>query len=97
MRLFLIVLGIAYWACATMAESFIVSSDNCALTADIEAYQAGDDVVAPDLNEWRLITDEIDPVIDIEIDRAPGDHRVFDRLPTRHLERRATYGSPTGC
>jgi len=78
MRIFIIALAVLYWAGASLAKSINIGPDECPVFADIAAIGPGD-ANADDLNAWRG-AGEIDPIIDIDVNRPPQAGRAFYRL-----------------
>ena len=79
MRIFIVALALIYCAGASMAASVLVGPSKCPVAAELGPLAAGN-AEAGDLNRWRSVGAEIDPVIDIDLEDKPQSDRLFARF-----------------
>ena len=79
MRIFIVALALIYCAGASMAASILVGPSKCPVAADLGPLAAGN-AEATDLNHWRSVGAEIDPVVDVNVADTAQSDRLFARF-----------------
>ena len=79
MRLFIIGLTVLYAAGAVYAQSVMTRSDECVAAADADVYRPAG-VEAQDLNAWRAVGENADPIIDVRAGERKDGRKLFNRF-----------------
>lgn len=98
MRVFLVIVAVAYWGCSSLAQSMLASSGTC----DPSVIHRPDleDVSAADLNPFRDTVDQVNPIIDVPLNGRHAQSDVFlwfsPDIETGEVDL-FTYAAQSGC